>query len=109
MVMRKHQRYFPVFAPSGGLLPAFVTVANGPVDTAAVAAGNEAVLRARFEDAAFFYNEDLKQPLEEFRWAVRAQSSGVWEGGWAGMRAGFYNEELKTAAGGVQVGVGRAG
>jgi glycyl-tRNA synthetase beta subunit len=67
MVMRKHQRYFPVFAPSGGLLPAFVTVANGPVDAAAVAAGNEAVLRARFEDAAFFYNEDLKHPLQEFR------------------------------------------
>ncbi len=68
MVMRKHQRYFPVLQPDGGaLLPAFVTVANGPIDVAAVAAGNEAVLRARFEDAAFFYREDLKQPLEEFR------------------------------------------
>ncbi|KIY92230.1 glycyl-tRNA synthetase alpha chain [Monoraphidium neglectum] len=67
MVMRKHQRYFPVFSPSGALLPAFVTVANGPIDAAAVAAGNEAVLRARFEDASFFYKEDLRQPLEEFR------------------------------------------
>ncbi|GBF89751.1 hypothetical protein Rsub_02921 [Raphidocelis subcapitata] len=72
MVMRKHQRYFPVFAPAsgsspGGLLPAFITVANGPVDAAAVAAGNEAVLRARFEDAAFFYREDLKSTLEELR------------------------------------------
>lgn len=70
MVMRKHQRYFPVLAPGGAgapLLPAFVTVANGQVDAAAVAAGNEAVLRARFEDAAFFYREDLKRPLEEFR------------------------------------------
>lgn len=45
----------------------FVTVANGPVDKAVVAAGNEAVLRARFEDAAFFYREDLKQKLQEFR------------------------------------------
>ena len=49
------------------LLPVFVTVANGPVDKAVVAAGNEAVLRARFEDAAFFYREDLKQKLQEFR------------------------------------------
>lgn len=67
MVMRKHQRYFPVFGADGHLLPAFVTVANGPVDTEAVAAGNEAVLRARFEDATFFYQDDLKQPLEAFR------------------------------------------
>ncbi|KAF6257872.1 glycyl-tRNA synthetase beta subunit-domain-containing protein, partial [Scenedesmus sp. NREL 46B-D3] len=67
MVMRKHQRYFPVFSPKGKLLPAFITVANGPVDPAAVAAGNEAVLRARFEDAAFFYKEDLKQQLADFR------------------------------------------
>jgi glycyl-tRNA synthetase len=76
MVMRKHQRYFPVFkadssAPggAGALMAAFVTVANGPVDAAAVAAGNEAVLRARFEDATFFYREDMKQQLAELRCA----------------------------------------
>jgi glycyl-tRNA synthetase beta subunit len=34
-------------------------------------AGNAAVLRARFEDASFFYNEDLKQPLEAFRCAAQ--------------------------------------
>ncbi|KXZ51509.1 hypothetical protein GPECTOR_12g472 [Gonium pectorale] len=68
MVMRKHQRYFPVFSPDGAsLLPHFITVANGTVDAATVAAGNEAVLRARFEDAAFFYREDLKHKLEDFR------------------------------------------
>jgi len=80
MVMRKHQRYFPVYAaaspssasasagpPKPPLMPLFVTVANGPVDVATVAAGNEAVLRARFEDATFFYKEDLKQRLEDFR------------------------------------------
>lgn len=68
MVMRKHQRYFPVIEPnSGALMPYFITVANGLVHTPVVAAGNEGVLRARFEDASFFYNEDLKQPLEEFR------------------------------------------
>ncbi|KAF5842959.1 glycyl-tRNA synthetase alpha subunit-domain-containing protein [Dunaliella salina] len=68
MVMRKHQRYFPVVvAPGAPLLPAFITVANGSVDQDVVAAGNAAVLRARFEDATFFYEEDLKQPLEAFR------------------------------------------
>ncbi len=32
MVMRKHQRYFPVYSPAGDLQPVFVTVANGAVD-----------------------------------------------------------------------------
>ena len=52
MVMRKHQRYFPVYSAAAGgggaegkLMPLFVTVANGPVDVATVASGNEAVLR----------------------------------------------------------------
>jgi glycyl-tRNA synthetase len=67
MVMRKHQRYFPVTDPdTGDLMPFFVTVANGPIDPAAVAAGNEAVLRARFEDAVFFYESDLEKTLDEF-------------------------------------------
>jgi glycyl-tRNA synthetase len=67
MVMRKHQRYFPIFSADGKLLPSFITVANGPVDPAAVAAGNEAVLRARFEDATFFYKQDLQQQLADFK------------------------------------------
>jgi glycyl-tRNA synthetase len=71
MVMRKHQRYFPVVdATSGALLPAFITAANGPCDAAAVRAGNEAVLRARYEDARFFYEADCKQPLAAFRPAL---------------------------------------
>ncbi len=71
MVMRKHQRYFPVVdAASGALLPAFVTAANGPCDAAAVRKGNEAVLRARYEDARFFYAADCKQPLADFRPAL---------------------------------------
>lgn len=66
--MRKHQRYFPIFSQEGKkLLPAFITVANGPVDPEAVAAGNEAVLRARFEDATFFYKQDLEQQLADFK------------------------------------------
>jgi glycyl-tRNA synthetase len=67
-VMRKHQRYFPVVAPSSDeLLPHFLTVANGELDDAAVRAGNEAVLRARFEDATFFYENDLQRSLEDVR------------------------------------------
>jgi len=58
-VMRKHQRYLPVRDAHGALLPCFVAVANGPIDADAVRAGNETVLRARYEDAAFFHRADL--------------------------------------------------
>ena len=64
--MKKHQRYFPVYAKDGGLLPYFIAVRNG--DTHAldvVADGNEQVIRARFADAAFFVGEDLKHKLED--------------------------------------------
>ena len=62
--MREHQRYFPVRALDGKLLPYFITVRNGDsfaLDT--VKAGNEKVLKARLEDAAFYYREDQKVPL----------------------------------------------
>jgi glycyl-tRNA synthetase len=59
-VMRKHQRYLPVRSADGSLLPHFVAVANGDCDHDAVRAGNEAVLRARYEDASFFWRADLK-------------------------------------------------
>lgn len=71
VVMKKHQRYLPVRAPSGegesGLLACFVAVANAPVDLDVVRAGNEAVLRARYADAAFFFDRDVQTGLEEFR------------------------------------------
>ena len=68
MVMRKHQRYFPVEHPeTGELLPHFITVANGAVDPDAVRAGNESVLKARYEDAKFFYEADTRQTLEAFK------------------------------------------
>lgn len=67
VVMKKHQRYFPVRDRDGRLLPRFVSVANGPVDGDVVRAGNEAVLRARYADAAFFYDRDLARPLESYR------------------------------------------
>ncbi|QQQ80313.1 glycine--tRNA ligase [Saccharothrix sp. 6-C] len=66
-VMRKHQRYLPVRAQDGSLLPHFVAVANGEVDVDVVRAGNEAVLRARYEDAAFFWRADLRTPLEDMK------------------------------------------
>jgi glycyl-tRNA synthetase len=66
-VMRKHQRYFPLRDDQGMLLPAFIAVANGPCDDDLVRSGNESVLRARYEDARFFFNEDLRRKPEEFR------------------------------------------
>jgi glycyl-tRNA synthetase len=66
-VMKKHQRYLPVRAAGGELLPHFITIANGECDHDLVRAGNEAVLRARYEDAAFFWRADLAKPLEEMR------------------------------------------
>jgi len=66
-VMRKHQRYLPVRNSDGGLLAFFVAVANGKCDEEKVRAGNEAVLRARYEDAAFFWRADRKTPLEKMK------------------------------------------
>ncbi|CCO09109.1 glycine--tRNA ligase subunit beta [Desulforamulus hydrothermalis] len=62
--MREHQRYFPVIGKDGKLLNKFIAVRNGTdAYIEIVTAGNEKVLRARLADAAFFFEEDLKQPL----------------------------------------------
>ena len=66
-VMRKHQRYLPIRGTDGRLSSHFVVVANGEIDAAVVRAGNEAVLRARYEDAAFFHRADLDTELVELR------------------------------------------
>ena len=68
-VMRKHQRYLPVrsTSPDGALLPHFVAVADGGCDHDVVRAGYESVLRARYEDAAFFWRADLEVPPTQFR------------------------------------------
>lgn len=66
--MRDHQRYFPVKDAAGNLLPLFITVRNGGSDYLDIVRhGNERVLRARLEDAQFFFDEDRKKPLEEHR------------------------------------------
>ncbi|RNI22269.1 glycine--tRNA ligase [Flexivirga caeni] len=69
-VMRKHQRYLPVRDAQGALMPFFVTVANGATDDVLVTLGNETVLRARYEDAAFFYDADLQVPLADLRTGI---------------------------------------
>lgn len=59
--MKEHQRYFPVVSAEGSLLPGFITVRSGNdqhLDN--VRQGNEKVLRARLDDAAFFWTEDQK-------------------------------------------------
>ena len=69
-VMKKHQRYFPV-ERSGELAPYFITVANGAgLDADAVRHGNEAVVRARFADAAYFWKRDTATPLAAFTEAL---------------------------------------
>ncbi len=66
--MRDHQRYFPVKAAAGSLLPVFITVRNGGREHLDVVAhGNERVLRARLADAQFFFDEDRKKSLAEHR------------------------------------------
>ena len=62
--MKDHQRYFPLVCQEGKLLPMFLTVRNGSDHSIEVVqAGNERVLRARLDDAKFFFNEDRKKPL----------------------------------------------
>ncbi|MBM3222621.1 MAG: glycine--tRNA ligase subunit beta, partial [Candidatus Tectomicrobia bacterium] len=65
-VMKKHQRYFPLYTQDGRLLPYFLTVRNGDaMHLETVTAGNEQVLRARFADAEFFYKHDIQQGLAD--------------------------------------------
>jgi len=64
--MKEHQRYFPVVDEYGKLLPNFVCISNiAPRDRKVVAKGNERVLKARLSDATYFFQEDLKVPLEK--------------------------------------------
>ena len=67
LTMRTNQKYFACTAADGGLAPAFVCVANIDANDggAAIAQGNARVLAARLADARFFWEQDLKVPLEE--------------------------------------------
>ena len=71
--LEDHQRCFPVEGAHGGLLPAFVTVANiESRDPDRVREGNERVVRPRLADAAFFWEQDRKATLAERRTALDA-------------------------------------
>ncbi len=73
-VMKKHQRYFPVLSVPANpnedpsLAPRFVTIANADkLDfPGVVRQGNEGVLRARYADAEFFFNQDTAKPFDSF-------------------------------------------
>ena len=65
--MLMHQRYFPLYDAAGKLTNKFIVVSNGnPECAATIIDGNERVVRARLDDAKFFYEEDLKHPLESY-------------------------------------------
>jgi len=64
--MQKHQKYFPIADLEGNLLPRFITISNiESRDPKQVRAGNERVIRPRFKDAAFFWEQDLNRPLSK--------------------------------------------
>jgi glycyl-tRNA synthetase beta chain len=66
--MKGHQRYFPVLAADGSLLPHFITISNIESSNAnSVREGNERVLRPRLADAAFFFDADLKRSLDDLQ------------------------------------------
>jgi glycyl-tRNA synthetase beta chain len=65
-VMRDHQKYFAIEDGNGKLLPHFLAVLNTDGDpTGVIRHGHERVLRARFNDARFFWQTDQKHPLRE--------------------------------------------
>jgi glycyl-tRNA synthetase beta chain len=67
LTMRTNQKYFACLDDKGNFAPAFVCVANIEAKDGgeAIVAGNRKVLAARLSDAKFFWEQDLKAPLEE--------------------------------------------
>jgi glycyl-tRNA synthetase beta chain len=66
MTMQDNQKYFALFDQQGGLLPNFITISNiESKQPEMVAKGNERVIRPRFADARFFFDQDQKQPLSQ--------------------------------------------
>jgi glycyl-tRNA synthetase beta chain len=71
--LQEHQRYFPIAQPDGALMSWFITISNiESLDPAQVRQGNERVVRPRLADAAFFWEQDRKQPLSGRRDALDA-------------------------------------
>lgn len=75
--MSKHQRYFAIQRSDGTLDNHFVVISNGDsAHNAMIGEGHQRVVRARLSDAAFFYDEDLKNPLE---WWLRKLGTVVFQ------------------------------
>lgn len=73
--LQDHQRYFAVEDQRGRLLPSFIAVSNiESRDPAQVRQGNERVVRPRLADAAFFWDQDRRQPLAARRPALEAMT-----------------------------------
>ncbi|MGO3859601.1 glycine--tRNA ligase subunit beta [Neisseriaceae bacterium CLB008] len=65
LTMQQNQKYFPLLNTEGKLINRFLLVSNLEAkDPSHIIQGNERVLRARLSDAAFFFEQDQKQPLE---------------------------------------------
>ena len=83
--MQKNQKYFPVFAPDGSLSPYFIAVSNiESRDPEVVRSGNERVIRPRFSDAKFFWEQDRRHRLADRRDALKTvvfqhQLGSVWD------------------------------
>ena len=72
ITMKYHQKYFPLWDEEEKLLPCFITVSNMPESEGnEIRKGNERVLRARLEDARFFYDEDRNKKLEDFMYLLK--------------------------------------
>lgn len=66
-VMKNHQKYFSTEDKNGSLLPHFIVVSNtNSKNSRIVKNGAERVIRARLEDAGFYFNEDKKIPLRDY-------------------------------------------
>ena len=66
-VMETHQRYFALYTKEGKLINKFITITNYTGDEFEnIKAGNLRVIKARLDDAVFFFNEDTKKPLEAY-------------------------------------------
>ena len=65
--MKGHQKYFHILDASGKLMAKFITISNiESTHPESVKKGNERVIRPRLSDAKFFWDQDRKQPLDDF-------------------------------------------
>lgn len=73
--MKNHQKYFSVLDSKGNLAPHFITISNQEsIDGGKqIVAGNEKVLRARLADALFFWQQDTKIPLTDWKEKLKSQ------------------------------------